>query len=167
MGWGCTSVHNPITLPRIGENTRGWKGTTLGEREQKAVAWWKADTYQLRINIYFKTSFLKQDKRLDFERGAWLPYCIQFLLVPFTSLSEAWSLLSWIRIFFFEEGGRVLGKQYNRSLSTLPLKKDFLIAKSTLRFPLKKDYLIARLSSFLQQRLAVKSITAFGENGHE
>ena len=68
---------------------------------------------------------------------------------------------------FFFEGGRVLGKQYNRSFSTLPLKKDFLIARSTLRFPLKKDYLIARLSSFLQQRLAVKSITAFGEKGHE
>ena len=167
MGWGCTSVHNPITLPRIGENTRGWKGTTLGEREQKAVAWWKADTYQLRINIYFKTSFLKQDRRLDFERGTWLPYCIQFLLVFFTSLSEAWSLLSWIRIFFFEEGGEGVGKAVQSFSLYPPLKKDFLIAKSTLRFPLKKDYLIARLSSFLQQRLAVKSITAFGENGHE
>ena len=56
-----------------------------------------------------------------------------------------------------------VGKHYNRSLSILPLKMDFLIARSTLPFPLKKDYLIARLSSFLQQRLAVKSITAFGE----
>ena len=136
MGWGCTSVHNPITLPRIGENTRGWKGTTLGEREQKAVAWWKADTYQLRINIYFKTSFLKQDKRLDFERGAWLPYCIQFLLVPFTSLSEAWSLLSWIRIFFFEEGGGGCWESSTIVLSLpSPLKRTSWLQNLLYAFP--------------------------------
>ena len=139
MGWGCTSVHNPITLPRIGENTSGWKGTTLGEREQKAVAWWKADTYQLRINIYFKTSFLKQDKRLDFERGAWLPYCIQFLLVPFTSLSEAWSLLSWIRIFFFWGGGGGCWESSTIVLSLpSPLKRTSWLQNLLYAFPWKR-----------------------------
>ena len=79
------------------------------------------------------------------------------------------SMISFIlnQDFFFEGGGEGCWESSTIVLSTLPLKKDFLIARSTLRFPLKKDNLIARLSSFLQQRLAVKSITAFGENGHE
>ena len=42
------------------------KGTMSGEKEQKGVARWKADTYQLRINIHFKTSL---NKTRDFETG--------------------------------------------------------------------------------------------------
>ena len=137
MGWGCTSVNDPITLPRIEENTRGWRGTMLGEREQKAVALSKADTYQLRINIHFKTSFLKQDKRLDFETGGLASILYSIFVSSFYQPFK--SMISFIlnQEFFFE-GGRVLGKQYNRSFSTLPLKKDFLIARSTLRFPWKR-----------------------------
>ena len=126
-------------------------------KEQKGVAWWKADTYQFRINVHFKTSFLKQDKRLwNGGRGfhTVVNFCY-FLLLAFQKHG-----------LFYSESGIFCGKalqSFSLYLSILPLKMDFLIARSTLPFPLKKDYLIARLSSFLQQRLAVKSITAFGE----
>ena len=137
MGWGCTSVNDPITLPRIGENTRGWRGTMLGEREQKAVAWSKADTYQLRINIHFKTSFLKQDKRLDFETGGVASILYQFLLVPFTSLSKAWSLLSWIRNFFLRGGGCWESSTIVLSLP-YPLKKTSWLQDLLYAFPWKR-----------------------------
>ena len=126
-------------------------------KEQKGVAWWKADTYQFRINVHFKTSFLKQDKRL-WNRGRGFHTVVNFcyfLLLAFQKHG-----------LFYSESGIFCGKalqSFSLYLFILPLKMDFLIARSTLPFPLKKDYLIARLSSFLQQRLAVKSITAFGE----
>ena len=156
-GVGCTPVNDPITLPRIGEYTKGWRGTMSGEKEQKGVAWWKADTYQFRINVHFKTSFLKQDKRLwNGGRGfhTLVNFCY-FLLLAFQKHG-----------LFYSESGIFCGKalqSFSLYLFILPLKMDFLIARSTLPFPLEKDHLIARLSSFLQQRLAVKSITAFGE----
>ena len=49
----------------------------------------------------------------------------------------------------------------------LPLEKGLPDCKIYSTLSLKKDYLIAILSSFLQQQLAVKSITVFGEKGHE
>ena len=55
---GYTPVNDPITLLFIGENTRGWRGPMLGRKERKGVAWWKVYTYQLLINIHFKTPFL-------------------------------------------------------------------------------------------------------------
>ena len=80
---------------------------------------WKRDTCLLLLS---HASFAKLEY-WNPKLGAWLPYCIQFLLVPFTSLSEAWSLLSWIRIFFFEGGGgKGVGKAVQSFSLPSPLK---------------------------------------------
>ena len=66
-------------------------GPCQGERSKRV---WP-DEKLTHIN-FESMSILKHpslNKTRDFERGAWLPYCSQFLLFPSTSLSEAWSLL--------------------------------------------------------------------------
>ena len=139
------------------------KGTMSGEKEQKGVARWKADTYQLRINIHFKTSV---NKTRDFETGGVASILYSIFVSSFYQPLR--SMVSFIlNQEFFKGGGWVVGKHYNRSLSTLLLEKGLPDCKIYSTLSLKKDYLIARLSSFLQQQLAVKSITAFGEKGHE
>ena len=105
--WGG-DAHLLMTPSRIGEYTKGWRGTMSGGKEQKGVAWWKADTYQFRINVHFKTSFLKQDKRLRNEgRGFHTVVNFCYFLLP---AFQKHGLFILNQEFF-------VGKHYNRSLS--------------------------------------------------
>ena len=58
-GLGCTPVDDPIMLPHIEEVK---EGPMLGGKKQKSLSQSKVYTYKPRINIHFKTPFLKQDK---------------------------------------------------------------------------------------------------------
>ena len=58
-GLGCTPVDDPIMLPHIEEVE---EGPMLGGKKQKSLSHSKVYIYKPRINIHFKTPFLKQDK---------------------------------------------------------------------------------------------------------
>ena len=58
-GLGCSPVDDPIMLPHIEEVE---EGPMLGGKKQKSLSHSKVYTYKPRINIHFKTPFLKQDK---------------------------------------------------------------------------------------------------------
>ena len=58
-GLGCTPVDDPIMLPHIEELE---EGPMLGGKKQKSLSHSKVYKYKPRINIHFKTPFLKQNK---------------------------------------------------------------------------------------------------------
>ena len=58
-GLGCTPVDDPIMLPHIEEVE---EGPMLGGKKQKSLPHSKVYKYKPRINIHFKTPFLKQNK---------------------------------------------------------------------------------------------------------
>ena len=88
----------------------------LGRKERKGVVWWKVYSYQLLINIHFKTPFLKQDTRL---RNGGHGFPTQFLLIPF------YQYLRSIDLFRLNQvrgggGGEIGGKDYSCSFSLPP-----------------------------------------------
>ena len=77
-GLGCTPVDDPIMLPHIEEVE---EGPMLGGKKQKGLSHSKVYTYKPRINIHFKTPFLKQDTSLrNGGHGFWVPSFCYYLL---------------------------------------------------------------------------------------